>query len=146
MNHSLSITWFSGLAPAPRPGTYDYPVIFKVLGSYQLKKKTDFSARIASLSEEPHTRFNEPLSRPQIRDGLYLTRVNALHTPGYFRLDVWVDWNFQVLGEALIMSAEVQNLTDRRNIAQTAWARRLGQTRCNPQCGSFPVSGLDRRF
>lgn len=145
-NLSLSKTRFSGLDRVLRPGTYDYPAIFNALGGYQINKKTDFSARFVYLSGKPYTPFDEALSRAQRRGVFDLNRVNGLRAPDYLRLDIRVDRTIQVRGKALLIFGGVQNLTDRRNIAQATWDRRLGQTRFNRQLGLFPILGLDWRF
>jgi hypothetical protein len=145
-NVSFSRTKFAALDGIFRPGTYDYPVIFNAVGGYKLTRKWDLSARIVYLSGKPYTPFNEALSKSEQR-GIYdLGRINALRAPDYFRLDVRVDRTFLVRKKPLLVFAGVQNLTDRRNIAQQSWDRVLGTTRFNRQLGLFPTIGLDWKF
>lgn len=140
---SISKTRFAGLDGILRPGTYDYPVIFNALAGYHVRKNWDLSARFVFLSGKPYTPFDETLSKAQQRGVYDLARINAVRAPDYLRLDVRVDRTFMVRKKPLLLFGGVQNLTDRRNIAQAAWDRALGQTRFNRQLGVFPIIGLD---
>ena len=129
-----------------RPGTYDYPVILNAVGGYQLTKKWDLSARFVYLSGKPYTPFNEILSRQQNRRIFDLSRVNGERAPDYLRLDVRADRTFKVRGKPLLIFVGIQNVTNRRNIAQASWDRTLNQVRFNRQLGLFPLIGLDWKF
>lgn len=72
--------------------------------------------------------------------------MNGVRAPDYLRLDIRVDRTFKVRGKPVLVFGGVQNLTDRRNIAQAAWDRVNGTTRFNRQLSVFPIIGLDWKF
>jgi hypothetical protein len=101
---------------------------------------------VSYLSGRPFTPFDMAAWVAQDR-GIYdLTQVNALHAPAYFRWDVRVDGTFTVHGQAVIVFAGAQNVTNRRNWSGYWWDRRANGVRFDPQLGLFPVLGLDWRF
>ncbi|MBC7925566.1 MAG: TonB-dependent receptor [Bryobacteraceae bacterium] len=142
-NVAFSRTRHAGLDGILRPGTYDYPVIFNLVGGYQINSKWDLSTRFVYLSGKPYTPFDENLSSQQNRGVFDLNRVNGMRAPDYLRLDVRVDRTFTVRGKPLLLFVGVQNATDRRNIAQAAWDRQRNEVRFNRQLGIFPLIGLD---
>ena len=145
-NLAITKTRHAGLDGILRPGTYDYPVILNLVGGYQFRKKWDFSSRFVFLSGKPYTPFDEALSSAQSR-GIYdLSRVNSLRAPDYLRLDIRVDRTFTVRGHPLLVFVGIQNVTNRRNIAQASWDRSRNQLRFNRQLGLFPLIGIDWRF
>ncbi len=145
-NVSYSRTRHAGLDGILRPGTYDYPVILNAVGGYQLTKKWDLSGRFVYLSGKPYTPFNEILSRQQNRRIFDLTRVNGVRAPDYLRLDVRADRTFKVRGKPVLIFVGIQNVSNRRNIAQATWDRKLNQVRFKRQLGLFPLIGLDWKF
>lgn len=145
-NVSISKTRFSALDGVFRPGTFDYPVIFNVLGGYHFWKKWDASVKFVYLSGKPYTPFDQTLSQQQHR-GIYdLTRVNGVRAPDYLRLDFRVDRTFTVRRQPFLVFFGLQNATNRRNIAQADWDRSLNEVRFNRQLGLFPLIGLDWKF
>lgn len=145
-NISISRTRHAALDGIFRPGTYDYPVIFNAVGGYKLTRKWDVSGRFVYLSGKPYTPFDEALSKEQ-RRGIYdVARVNAVRAPDYLRLDLRLDRTFTVRDKPLLIFFGVQNVTNRRNIAQAAWDRRRNELRFNRQLGLFPLIGMDWQF
>ncbi|MEO5926282.1 MAG: TonB-dependent receptor [Bryobacteraceae bacterium] len=145
-NVSLSKTRHAGLDGVLRPGTYDYPIIFNALAGYTLRKKWDISGRFVFLSGKPYTPFDQTLSQSQNR-GIYdLARVNGLRAPDYLRLDIRVDRTFTVRNQPFLVFVGLQNVTNRRNIAQASWDRTSNELRFNRQLGLFPLIGLDWKF
>jgi len=145
-NLSFSQTQHAGLDGVLRPGSFDYPVIANLVGGHRFNRKWEASTRLSYLSGRPYTPFDMAASTVQNR-GIYdLTLVNALRAPDYFRWDVRVDRTFTVRGQAVIVFAGAQNVTNRRNWAGYTWDRRANGVRFDSQLGLFPVLGLDWRF
>jgi hypothetical protein len=145
-NLSLSRAEHAGRDTVRRAGSFDYPVVFNLLGGYRFANRWDVSARMTYLTGRPFTPFDTTLSVQQ-RRGIYdLARVNGSRTPDYFRTDLRVDRTFQVNGQPVTVFAGVQNVTNRRNVAGLTWDRRNNQPRVSEQQGIFPVLGLDWRF
>ena len=145
-NLSLSRTRHAGLDGVLRPGSFDYPFVFNLVGGYRLSPVWEFSARLSFLSGRPFTPYDQAVSTAQRRGVYDLTRVNAERAPDYARIDVRVDRSFSVGGQPLNLFVGVQNVTNRRNFASYTWNRRTNAQQFGEQQGIFPIVGFDWRF
>ncbi len=145
-NLSFSRTRHAGLDGVRRPGSFDYPFVFNLLGGYRLSSVWEFSARLSFLSGRPFTPYDQVVSTAQRRGVYDLTRVNAERAPDYGRIDIRADRTFTVGGRPLNLFFGVQNVTNRRNFASYSWNRRTNSQQFGEQQGIFPVLGLDWRF
>ena len=145
-NLSFSRTRHAGLDRVLRPGSFDYPFVFNLLGGYRLSPAWEFSARLSFLSGRPFTPYDQAVSTAQRRGVYDLTRVNAERAPDYGRVDIRVDRTFTVGGQPLNVFVGVQNVTNRRNFASYTWNRRTNTQQFGEQQGIFPILGLDWRF
>ncbi|MEO7648856.1 MAG: hypothetical protein ABIZ80_00170, partial [Bryobacteraceae bacterium] len=145
-NVAFSRTRHAGLDGVLRPGSFDYPLVFNVVGGYRLSPKWEFSTRLSFLSGRPYTPYDQAVSTAQRRGVYDLSRVNADRAPDYSRVDVRVDRTFKVAGQPLNLFFGVQNLANRRNFANYNWNRRTNTEQFNEQQGLFPILGLDWRF
>ena len=100
-NLSFSRTRHAGLDGVRRPGSFDYPFVFNLLGGYRLSPVWEFSARLSFLSGRPFTPYDQAVSTAQRRGVYDLTRVNAERAPDYARVDVRVDRTFSVGGQPI---------------------------------------------
>ena len=145
-NLSFSRTRHAGLDGVRRPGSFDYPFVFNLLGGYRLSPVWEFSARLSFLSGRPFTPYDQAVSTAQRRGVYDLTRVNAERAPDYARVDVRVDRTFSVGGQPINLFVGVQNVTNRRNFASYTWNRRTNAQQFGEQQGIFPIVGFDWRF
>ena len=116
-----------------RPGSFDYPFVFNLLGGYRLSPKWELSARLSFLSGRPFTPYDQAVS-------------TAERAPDYARVDVRVDRTFSVGGQPFNLFLGVQNVTNRRNFASYSWNRRTNAQQFGEQQGIFPILGFDWRF
>ena len=145
-NLSFSRTRHAGLDGVPRPGSFDYPFVFNLLGGYRLSPAWEISARLSFLSGRPFTPYAQAVSTAQRRGVYDLARVNAERAPDYGRVDIRVDRTFTVNGQALNVFLGVQNVANRRNFAAYSWNRRTNSQQLGEQQGIFPILGFDWRF
>jgi hypothetical protein len=145
-NLSFSRTRHAGLDRVLRPGSFDYPFVFNLLGGYRLSPVWEVSARLSFLSGRPFTPYDQAVSTAQRRGVYDLTRVNAERAPDYGRVDLRVDRTFTVGGQPLNVFVGVQNVANRRNFASYTWNRRTNIQQFGEQQGIFPILGLDWRF
>ncbi len=145
-NLSFSRTRQAGLDRVLRPGSFDYPFVFNLLGGYRLSRAWEFSARLSFLSGRPFTPYDQTVSTAQRRGVYDLTRVAGERAPDYGRLDIRVDRTFTVGGQPFNVFGGVQNVTNRRNFASYTWNRRTNTQQFGDQQGVFPILGLDVRF
>jgi hypothetical protein len=129
-----------------RPGSFDYPFVFNLLGGYRLSPVWELSARLSFLSGRPFTPYDQAASAEQRRGVYDLTRVNGERAPDYGRVDIRADRTFSVSGQPLNLFLGVQNVTNRRNFASYSWNRRSNTQQFGEQQGIFPILGLDWRF
>jgi hypothetical protein len=145
-NVSFSRTRHAGLDGVLRPGSFDYPFVFNLLGGYRLSPKWELSGRLSFLSGRPFTPY-DPVASQEQRRGVYdLTRVNAERAPDYGRVDIRVDRTFITGGRPLNLFFGVQNVINRRNFSSYNWNRRSNTQQFGEQQGIFPILGLDWRF
>ena len=145
-NLSFSRTRHAGLDCMLRPGSFDYPFVFNLLGGYRLSPAWEFSARVSFLSGRPFTPYDQAASTAQRRGVYDLTRVNAERAPDYGRVDIRADRTFTVGGRPLNVFAGVQNVTNRRNFSTYSWNRRTNTQQSAEQQGLFPILGFEWRF
>ena len=145
-NLSFSRTRHAGLDTVLRPGSFDYPFVFNLLGGYRLAPAWEFAARLSFLSGRPFTPYDQAASTSQRRGVYDLRRVNAERAPDYGRLDIRVDRTFRVGGQPLNLFLGVQNVTNRRNFASYNWNRRTNTGQFGEQQGLFPTAGFAWRF
>jgi hypothetical protein len=145
-NVAISRARYAGRDGVLRPGSFDYPIVFNLAGSYRLGGRWDLSIRAAYLGGRPFTPFDLERSAAQRRAVYDVTRVNAERGPAYVRLDVRVDRALTVAGRPFVFFAGAQNVTDRRNVAGYGWDRRQNLPKINTQQGLFPIAGLEWRF
>jgi hypothetical protein len=145
-NLSFSRTRHAGRDGVLRPGSFDYPVVFNLLGGYRLSPAWEVSGRMSYLSGRPFTPYDSIASAAQRRGVYELARVNAERAPSYARLDIRVDRAITVGGRPMNLFLGVQNVTNRRNFASYSWNRRTNAQQFGEQQGIFPILGLDWRF
>ncbi len=143
---ALSRTRHAGLDGVRRPGSFDYPVVLNLSGSWLFRERWQASARAVYLSGRPFTPFDQALSVSQNRGVFDLPRVNLLRAADYFRLDVRVDRAVTIGGQRVTFFAGAQNITNRKNFATLGWNRTRNEAEINSQNGIFPLVGFDWPF
>lgn len=145
-NLSFSRSRHAGRDGVLRPGSFDYPIVFNLIGGYRFSSAWEVSGRMSYLSGRPFTPYDSAVSSAQRRGVYELARVNAERAPAYARLDIRVDRAITVGGRPLNLFLGVQNVTNRRNFARYSWNRRTNTLQFGEQQGLFPILGLDWRF
>ncbi len=142
-NLSWSRARYAGLDRVRRPGSFDYPVVANITGSFQMSPRWKVSTKATYLGGRPYTPLDPALSAAQRRAVYDLSRVNAERAPDYFRVDLRVDRTFRVGDRVATIFAGAQNVTKRRNFAGYAWDRRNNRLKSLEQLGAFPIVGLE---
>ena len=140
-NVTFQKTRHAGLDGLQRPGAFDYPVLFNVIGGYRLSRKWEFATRFAYLGGRPFTPFDGELSTEQRRGIFDLQRVNSERAPDYYRLDVRFDRTFTIRDKPLLLYLGFQNVTNRENFNGINWSRRLNELTFQEGTGIFPLFG-----
>ena len=145
-NVAMSRTRHAGLDGVRRAGSFDYPVVVNVLGTFRVNERWNVSARAAYLGGRPYTPIDVAASTSGRRAVYDVSRVNAERSPDYFRADVRVDRRFTVGGHPVTLFLGVQNITDRKNFSGFSWDRRSNALKVSEQLGAFPILGFDWPF
>ena len=122
-----------------RPGSFDYPFVFNLIGGYRLSPEWELSARaVVSVGPARSRRTTRRCRRRSGAASTTSTRVNAERAPDYGRVDVRVDRTFTVGGQPLNVFFGVQNVTNRRNFAGYIWNRRTNARAVRRAAGPLP--------
>lgn len=142
-NLAFQRTRHAGLDGILRPGAFDYPVIFNLVGGRRLSKKWELAMRVAYLAGRPYTPFDLALSTQQNRGVFDLSRVNGERAPDFFRWDIRIDRTFTISDKPLIAFFGFQNVTNQQNFNGIQWSRRLNRQSLGDSIGLFPLFGID---
>jgi TonB dependent receptor/TonB-dependent Receptor Plug Domain len=145
-NVAVSRTRHAGLDEVLRPGSFDYPVVANLIGSYRFNSRWDAGTRVSYLAGRPFTPTDMAASTAGRRQVYDLNRVNDARSPDYFRVDLRVDRRFTVNGQPVSLFIGAQNVTSRKNVSGYSWDRRNNAPRVLDQLGLFPILGLDWTF
>jgi hypothetical protein len=145
-NLAVSRTRHAGRDGVLRPGSFDYPIVANLVGTYRASERWLASLRAVYLDGRPLTPIDVAASAAGRRAVYDLAQVNAERAPDYFRADLRVDRRFAVNGRALTVFAGVQNITNRKNFSGFSWDRRNNSVRTSEQLGVFPILGFDWQF
>src|SRR4029453_10647427 len=145
-NVAVSRTRHAGLDGVLRPGAFDYPFVFNLVGGYRLSNAWALSTRASWLSGRPYTPYDVALSTAQRREVYDLSRVNALRAPDYIRVNFRVDRTFMLNGQPFVLFGGVQNVTNRHNLSRYVWNRLTNTEEFTEQQGIFPILGFEWRF
>lgn len=129
-----------------RPGGFDSRYLFNASGGYLFGKKWQLGARYIFLSGRPYTPFNVEISQEQNRPIFDLSRVNALRSASYQRLDFRVDRTFKVWNGTLNAYLGLQNAFNRENSFAYTWNYRLDRPKRLTLAPLFPLCGMEWRF
>ena len=146
VNLAVSRTRHAGLDQVLRPGSFDYPVVANLIGSYRIGERWDIGTRVSYLGGRPYTPTDLTLSTAGRRQIYDLDRVNDARAPAYFRADLRIDRRFTINGRPLSVFLGAQNVTNRKNVSGYSWDRRNNAPRVLDQLGLFPILGLDWMF
>ncbi|HWI17153.1 MAG TPA: TonB-dependent receptor, partial [Vicinamibacterales bacterium] len=146
VNVAVSRTRHAGLDGVLRPGSFDYPVVANLIGSYRLTGRWDIGTRVSYLAGRPYTPTDLAASTAGRRQVYDLDRVNDSRSPDYFRVDLRVDRRFTINGQPVSLFFGAQNVTNRKNVSGYSWDRRNNAPRVLEQLGLFPILGLDWKF
>lgn len=142
-NVAVSRSLHAGLDGELRPGAFDRPFVFNLIGGKRIARSWDVSVRTAYLAGRPYTPFREDLSKEQRRGIFDLGRVNTLRYRPFFSLDLRVDRVFLVRDKPLVVYLGVQNVTGRRNATGVLWNRLMNEPSVGEGIGRFPLVGLE---
>jgi hypothetical protein len=141
-------SWYSGLDGVLRKSNYDIPLTANLTGVWRMGRSLTLSGRYTQTSGRPYTPDIMPLSLAQDRDVYDLTRINAVRSTGYHRLDFRFEQAFKVRSGLLTWHAGLENALNNKNFYSFAWQPRAnGQGDAEQdQMPLFPDGGIKYSF
>lgn len=127
-----------------RPGNYNTPLTFNSMGNLRLPFGFKIDVRESFASGRLYTPFDMADSIKQSR-GIYdLSRINALRSRYYNRVDLEVERRFRVKNGAIELHAGAENIFNRGNLLCYVWLDNCtAGTPCMTEFGS-PVEKVDQ--
>jgi outer membrane receptor for ferrienterochelin and colicin len=131
-----------------RPSDFDLPHVLSLVGGYRFGKRLEIASRFTYTSGRPYTPFltAETLAQNRSTGILDLTRVNAVRTPAYHRLDLRVDRRFLRGWGAIVLYLEVENLYGRKNVRTYDWNPKTGGATAAEQFSRMIIGGLNLKL
>jgi hypothetical protein len=129
-----------------RRGAYDAPFSATVIAGRRVRERWDLSTRASWASGRPTTPVRTDLSTAQRRLVLDAIRLNEDRSADYLRVDVRAERRFALGGRTLAVYLDVQNVTNRRNVAGFDWNSKTNRLAFTEQAGLLPVLGLNLKF
>ena len=143
VNLAYSRARHAGLDRVLRPGAFDRPIAFNLVGGKRIGRKWEAAVRYSYLSGRPYTPFREDLSEAQRRGIFDLERVNALRYAPFVTLDLRLDRTYKVGDQVAVVYFGLQNVLGRRNDLGVLWNRLTNGPSVGEGTGRFPLVGLE---
>lgn len=112
---------FAGKDGVYRPSNFDLPLVFNLVSTANLTRGYGYSARFEYSSGRPYTPYDMGTSVAQNRPVYDLSRVNAVRTASYARLDFQANKDILIGRKHLQLYAGVDNILNRDNFLTFAW-------------------------
>ncbi|MCX7974508.1 MAG: TonB-dependent receptor [Candidatus Aminicenantes bacterium] len=127
-NYSFSRVRFKALDGVKRPGDFDYGHIFNLWLNYEFSSSFSLSLKWRYTGGAPYTPFDFELSRQKDTSYFDLSRINQLRYPPYHRLDLKLEKKFSYRGWFFLISLDIQNVYNRKNVYYKFWDEGQEQT------------------
>lgn len=133
-----------------RFGAFDNKYIVNLLAGYEWKISPtftmEFSGKFTHAGGAPYTPVDLALSRSSGFTRFDVSRPFALRNPDYERVDFRVDFRNNFEGVAIISYITIENILNKKNIAQREYSPRSNAVVDANQLGFFPVGGVRVEF
>jgi hypothetical protein len=145
---TYSRSWYSGSDGVLRRGNYDLPFVANLAGTLCLKKKIVLSFRYSQTSGRPYTPDNIKLSDAQHRDVYDLSKINAVRSAMYHRLDFRLEQSQPLPRGVFTWHVGLENALDSSNFYSNQWQPLAGNlgVREQDQMPIFPDGGIKYVF
>lgn len=145
-NYSFSKINFTSLDGIERPSSFDYQNVLTAILGYKIKNNFEVSAKYRFMGGRPYTPLDEVASA-QFNQTIYdFTRYNAVRYDDYQRLDIRVDYRFEMFGWALSTYLDFQNVLNIQNVEQIIWNQKEQKVDYIYQWKFLPAGGIKIEF
>jgi hypothetical protein len=137
-------TTYRALDGIRRSGNYDIPMTVNTMSNLRLPRKMQLDLRETATSGRLYTPFDLADSNAQAR-GIYdLTRINALRSPLYNRLDLELERSFHAKKGVFNLHAGMENVFNRGNFMGYAWLHNCVQGAGCANSSGEPYTKIDQ--
>ena len=143
VNLAYSRSRHAGLDRKLRPGAFDRPFVFNMVGGKRVGRNWEAAMRLAYLTGRPYTPFLRDLSEAQRRGIFDLDRVNTLRYSPFVNVDLRLDRTLRIRDQVIVIYIGVQNVLGRRNPTNVLWNRLTNRPRFGRGIGLFPLVGME---
>jgi hypothetical protein len=145
-NYSLSEIRFTSLDEIERPSSFDYQNVLTAILGYKITDNFEVSAKYRFMGGRPYTPLDEEASA-QYNQTIYdYTRYNGVRYDDYQRLDIRVDYRFELFGWAFTTYLDFQNVLNIENVDQIIWNQKTQQVDYIYQWKFLPAGGIKIEF
>jgi outer membrane receptor for ferrienterochelin and colicin len=145
-NYSLSEIRFTSLDEVERPSSFDYKNVLTAIMGYKITDNFEVSAKYRFMGGRPYTPLDEEASS-QYNQTIYdYARYNGVRYDDYHRLDIRVDYRFEMLGCALTTYLDFQNVLNIENVEQVIWNQKTQEVDYVYQWKFLPAGGIKIEF
>lgn len=145
-NYSFSKINFTSLDGIERPSSFDYQNVLTAILGYKITNNFEVSAKYRFMGGRPYTPLDEVASA-QFNQTIYdFTRYNAVRYDDYQRLDIRVDYRFEMFGWALSTYLDFQNVLNIQNVEQIIWNQKEQKVDYIYQWKFLPAGGIKIEF
>lgn len=145
-NYSLSEIRFTSLDEIERPSSFDYQNVLTAILGYKIADNFEVSAKYRFMGGRPYTPLDEEASAQYNQTSYDFTRYNAVRYDDYQRLDIRVDYRFELIGWALTTYLDFQNVLNTENVEQVIWNQKKKQVDYIYQWRFLPAGGIKIEF
>lgn len=145
-NYSFSKIKFTSLDGIERPSSFDYQNVLTAIIGYKITNNFEVSAKYRFMGGRPYTPLDEAASA-QFNQTIYdFTRYNSVRYKDYQRLDIRVDYRFEMFGWALTTFLDFQNVMNIENVEQIIWNQKKQKVDYIYQWKFLPAGGIKIEF
>lgn len=145
-NYSFSKIKFTSLDGVERPSSFDYGHVLTAILGYKITDNLEVSAKYRFMGGRPYTPLKETASA-QLNQTVYdFERYNGVRYDDYQRLDVRVDYRFELFGWNLTTYLDFQNVLNIENVEQVIWNQKKQQVDYIYQWKFLPAGGVKIEF
>ncbi|NWG26910.1 MAG: TonB-dependent receptor, partial [Ignavibacteriaceae bacterium] len=145
-NYSFSKINFTSLDGIERSSSFDYQNVLTAILGYKITNNFEVSAKYRFMGGRPYTPLDEAASA-QFNQTIYdFTRYNGVRYKDYQRLDMRVDYRFEMFSWAFTTYLDFQNVLNIENVEQIIWNQKTQQVDYIYQWKFLPAGGIKIEF
>ncbi len=145
-DYSFSRIRFKSLDGIERPSSFDYQNVLTIILGYKFLDNLEVSAKYRYMGGKPYTPLDEVQSAKLNQIVYDYAQYNGVRYDPYQRLDVRVDYRFELAGWGLVAFLDLQNVLNIKNVDQVIWNQKKQKVDYIYQWKFLPAAGVKIEF